>query len=70
MGDMADMINECGFDEDDWENERALHDVKCKYCGKSGFQWINIGSDIEPKWRLADQHMKWHFCKKYVPQGE
>ncbi len=62
MGEMADMLTE-QYD-DDWEHEQddRAEGVRCKYCGRHGFQW----SKTEFGWRLMTPRTgQLHTCKKH-----
>ena len=67
MGEMADYILDQMFDEDDgWyepdlEDEYAYHNIRCKYCHKAGFYWIETNSG----WRLHTKTGKIHECAKH-----
>jgi uncharacterized OB-fold protein len=65
MGDMADMLIEQGFEmmmdgDDAWDYPESNHSnlKTCKYCGATGFHWV----DTEGGWRLADYSGKLHNC--------
>ena len=67
MGDEADWIIDNYMYEDDdpeWQDEElgsyTPNKPCCKYCGKTGFKWVNKDN----KWRLYDGD-KPHFCEKY-----
>ena len=61
MGDMADeLIND--IFEADWQGAIDMKTITCKYCGRDGFHWGNIGTEEKPKWRLFDSEEKIHLC--------
>ena len=59
MGDMADFINDDGWDSQDGY-EPAM--VSCRYCKRDGFYWM----EFETGWRLATSTGKVHSCKAYA----
>ena len=68
MGDMADLLIDQMWDRKyDYQDDKSLTDVFCKYCYKGPFDW----EKIEGKWRLMtqDKHLP-HHCKQYAERGE
>lgn len=59
MGDMADFINDDGWDERDGYEPVA---IQCRYCKRDGFYWF----ETEDGWRLVTATGKVHSCKAYA----
>ena len=64
MGDMADWVNQCNYDEEEYWEGREKRKIRCRYCGAGGFHWIAVGRDLHGKelWRLADGEGRIHRC--------
>jgi len=62
MGDIADWIIEEGEMADLWDNG-YYRGITCKYCGKNGLRWENLGTQEKPKWRLFNSKGI-HLCIK------
>jgi hypothetical protein len=57
MGDMADYYLDS--QQDDWEHDS---EVTCKYCGKTGLYWWDMGRGF----RLIDPETDTvHTCREY-----
>jgi len=63
MGDMADWVNDNGMIEDVLYGYEGT--LKCKYCGKEGLSWYNLGSRGKPNWRLQEEDGTIHECENY-----
>lgn len=62
MGDMADLCNSGDtFEEEEYSLGDPRPSVSCRYCGQNGLYWLHT----DKGWRLADNDMKVHTCKKY-----
>lgn len=61
MGEMADYYNEyCdAFDDEPPE-------VKCKYCGMEGLEWV----EVQGAWHLYNSDGDRHVCSKTVTADE
>jgi hypothetical protein len=60
MGEIADWVND---DMSGWSLNNEYEYIpgpirykRCRYCGKSGLTWKNLGSKNSPIWRLSDKN--------------
>ena len=60
MGDMADFINQGGWESGEDDYDKSNFKV-CRYCGDYNLHWAKV----EGRWRLATSTGKLHMCKAY-----
>ena len=63
MGDMADFINDDGWDDRDGDHYQSNFKVICDYCKQHNLHWVRVDSS---RWRLATPTGKIHSCKAYL----
>ena len=68
MSDMADWIMEQSeVDLEEYQGQYDNEGVKCRYCGRRGFVWVEVGTGL---FRLMTPGGKIHSCKAHSKARE